>query len=195
MDKIGEMEFPKGVIGRRIRKIRKEQGLTVDELSKKAGLSQSMVSQIETGQTNPSLDTLWKISHGLNVPVFSFFQDIASSDVHLTKRQDQKTVNMLHPNVLYRALSPSLDNGFEMFEMRIRPGEAKPSPQLARQGREIGYLLEGELHVLIEDRTFRLEAGDSIVFESSQKHEFYNPGDGDAVGIWVMLPRGRASVG
>ncbi|WP_274364768.1 helix-turn-helix domain-containing protein [Paenibacillus thermotolerans] len=189
MAKIDQMEFPKGIIGTKIRKLRRELGLTVDELAKKTGLSQSMVSQIENGLTNPSLDTLWKISHCLGVPVFSFFKEITSSEVKVTKREDQKLMKMLHPNVIYRILSPALDNGIEVFELIVQPGEAKHFPQLNHQGEEFGYVVEGRLEVIIEDRVFRLDTGDSIYFNSGQKHKFNNPGPEPAVGLWVMISK------
>lgn len=66
--------FPSTVVGQKIRNIRKEKGLTIEELAQKIEVSQSMVSQIERGQANPSLDTLWKVSHVLGTPIFSFLK-------------------------------------------------------------------------------------------------------------------------
>jgi transcriptional regulator with XRE-family HTH domain len=182
------LEFPKELIGKRVRQFRKEIGLTVEELAKRAGVSQSMISQIERGQTNPSLDTLWKLSYYLEVPVFSFFKNIAPSEVQITKRKDQKVMTMLHPNVTYRLISPTLDRRFELFELIVQPGEVSHLPQLSHQGEEIGFIIKGELELIIEDKTYYLETGDSIYFDSRMKHKFSNPGNEDAIGIWLMIP-------
>jgi len=194
MEKMDQMEFPKGVIGAHIRKIRKDKGMTVDEVAKRTGVSQSMVSQIENGLTNPSLDTLWKISHCLGVPVFSFFKELSGLDVKITKRDDQRLMKMLHPNVIYRILSPALENGLEVFELIVQPGEARHFPQLEHQGEEFGYLIQGRLEVIIEDRVHALETGDSIYFNSGQRHKFNNPGTEQAIGLWVMISK-NGSVG
>lgn len=188
MDSKVNLEFPKELIGRRVRQYRKEIGLTVEELAKKAGVSQSMISQIERGQTNPSLDTLWKLSYFLEVPVFSFFKNIAPMEVQVTKRKDQKVMTMLHPNVTYRLISPTLDRRFELFELIVQPGEVAHLPQLSHQGEEIGFITKGELELIIEDKAYFLETGDSIYFDSKMKHKFRNPGDTDAIGIWLMIP-------
>jgi transcriptional regulator with XRE-family HTH domain len=65
------MDFPKEEVGKRIRYLRKSLGFTADDLAKKAGVSQSMISQIERGQVSPSLETLWRMSYCLKVPVFT----------------------------------------------------------------------------------------------------------------------------
>ncbi|UFJ41849.1 cupin domain-containing protein [Brevibacillus humidisoli] len=183
-----ELAFPKELIGSKIRQYRRKMGLTVVELAARIGLSQSALSQIERGLVNPSLDTLWKLSYYLEIPVFSFFKDISPSKVHITRREEQKVMTMLHPNVLYRLISPALDGKCEMFELIVKPGEVKHLPQLAHQGEECGYLIEGRLEVLIEDKVYQLEKGDSIYFDSTLEHKFYNPEETDAVGIWVMFP-------
>lgn len=188
MEKKEELSFPKELIGNKIRKYRKEVGLTVVDLAAKIGLSQSALSQIERGLVNPSLDTLWRISYHLGVPVFSFFSDISPARVQVTRREEQKVMTMLHPNVVYRLISTALKGKCEVFELVVKPGEAADLPQLAHQGEECGYLIEGTLEVIIQDKVYKLQKGDSIYFDSTLEHKFYNPQQTDAVGIWVMFP-------
>lgn len=182
------LAFPKELIGSRIRQFRRDAGLTVEELANQAGLTQSAISQIERGQVHPTLDTLWKLSYYLQVPIFSFFKNISKDNVHVTRRQEQKVMTMLHPNVIYRLLSPALDRKFEMFELIVKPGEVSHLPQLAHQGEECGYIIKGELDVMIGDSIHHLKKGDCIYFDSRTEHKFYNPGSIDTIGIWVMFP-------
>lgn len=188
MEAKSHLEFPKEVIGKRIRQCRKEIGLTVEQLGKKTGLSQSMISQIERGQVNPSLDTLWKLSYFLEVPVFSFFKNIERNPVNITRREEQNLVTMLHPNVTYRILSSTRDRKIELMELIVEPGQVSHLPSLAHKGEECGYIIKGELEVIIEDRQYYLETGDSIYFDSTLHHKFYNPGTEKAIGIWAMTP-------
>jgi transcriptional regulator with XRE-family HTH domain len=179
---------PKELIGKRIRKIRKEKGYTVDELANKMGVSQSLISQIERGQVSPSLETLWKLSHAADVPVFYFLKNITSSNIHIRRKDEQKVIRMLHPNVTYRMLSPDIDRPIEVFELIVQPGKVGDFPKRSHQGEEFGYVTKGILEIELEDRTCRLETGDSIYFDSKIEHRFYNPGDEDAIGIWMMFP-------
>lgn len=180
--------LPKKMIGKRIREVRKEKGLTVSFLAEKVGLSQSMISQIETGQVSPSLETLWKLSYYLETPVFKFFKHVEHSAVHLTREADQKKMKMLRSNVMYHLLLPTTDRKIELFKMVIRPGESQEESPLAHTGEECGYLMKGTLNVIINDTVYTLEKGDSISFDSTLPHSFHNPGDDDAVAIWAMTP-------
>lgn len=188
MEAKDHLEFPKEVIGNRIRQYRKELGLTVEQLGQKTGISQSMISQIERGQVNPSLDTLWKLSYHLEVPVFYFFKNINRNSVNITRKEEQRIVTMLHPNVTYRLLSSTRDRKIEMMELIVEPGEVSHLPSLSHKGEECGYIIKGELEVIIDEERHHLKTGDSIYFDSTLPHKFYNPGTEQAIGIWAMTP-------
>lgn len=179
--------FPSTVIGQKIRNVRKEKGLTIEELAQKIEVSQSMVSQIERGQANPSLDTLWKVSHVLGTPIFSFFENIEHRSVQVIKKEQQKTVKMLHPNVVYRLLTRSSSlRKIEFFELQVEPFHTGNLKQLAHSGEECGYIMKGEIVVAVEHEKHHLKVGDSIYFDSTLPHSFFNPGNETAIAIWAM---------
>ena len=180
--------FPLDVVGSRIRQERKKLGITIEQLANNVGVSQGLISQIENGQTSPSLETLWKISSYLQIPIFHFFKSISSSDTYITRREEQREMKMLHPNIIYRLLSPSVFTNFEIFEMIVEPGDVSALPKLAHRGVEFGYILEGEIVVQLEHEMYHLQKGDSIYFKSSQPHRFFNPSTERSKGIWVMFP-------
>jgi len=132
------MEFPKEEVGKRIRHLRKQMALTSDELAKLAGISQSMISQIERGQVSPSLETLWKLSHCLKVPVFSFFEAEASSTVTINRASETKLLKRVRPNVSYQLLSPTSGKQMSFFKMIVAPGEESDSPLMYHSGEECG---------------------------------------------------------
>lgn len=180
------MEFPKEEVGKRIRYLRRLQGLTSEELAKLAGISQSMISQIERGQVSPSLETLWKLSHSLKVPVFSFFETEASDAVTIFRAGEAQLIKRVRPNVSYELLSPSSGKQMSFFKMNVSPGEDLNAPFMYHAGEECGIMLSGSLRIEVENEVHMIHEGDSIYFDSSLPHRFMNLGDKDAVAIWVM---------
>jgi transcriptional regulator with XRE-family HTH domain len=180
-------ELPKEQIGEAIRYYRKKRGLTAEKLAEYVGVSQSMISQMERGQTAPSLDTLWKLSYFLEEPVFSFFESIEDKAVTVIRKGEHKRITMSRPEVWYEMLSPNRDKKWKFFKMIIDPGENKDQPLMLHKGEESGYVIDGELEVKIEEETYLLREGDSISFESTLPHSFHNPGDKPAVAIWMMI--------
>ncbi|TQR21217.1 helix-turn-helix domain-containing protein [Psychrobacillus vulpis] len=180
------MEFPKTEVGKRIRYLRKSQGLTSEELAKLAGISQSMISQIERGQVSPSLETLWKLSHSLQVPVFSFFEMEESNIVKISRAKETKVVKRVRPNVSYELLSPSSGKQMSFFKMVVEPGEDLNAPLMYHVGEECGIMLKGSLRIEVEGEIHIINEGDSVYFDSSLPHRFMNLGEENAVSIWAM---------
>lgn len=187
MFKNKDKNFPRNLIGKRIREERKKKGITVDDLAANVGVSQSMISQIENGRTSPSLDTLWNISNCLEVPIFHFFKNINSDEIFIAKKSEQRIVKMLHPNVIYRLISPTTFKNFEIFELIVEPGKIEHLPILSHRGEEFGYIIEGEIEVQIDNDRYLLEEGDTIYFKSTKPHRFHNLTNKPSRGIWVMF--------
>ncbi|WP_144511953.1 helix-turn-helix domain-containing protein [Bacillus sp. FJAT-22090] len=180
------MEFPKEEIGKRIRYLRRFQSLTSEELAKLTGVSQSMISQIERGLVSPSLETLWKLSHSLKVPVFSFFETEETNPVIISRAGEAKTIRRIRPNVSYEVLSPPSGKQMSLFKMIVEPGEDLDTPFLFHGGEECGMMLSGCLRVEVEGGSHTICKGDSIYLDSSLPHRFINAGDENAVAVWTM---------
>ncbi|SDZ64657.1 Transcriptional regulator, contains XRE-family HTH domain [Evansella caseinilytica] len=183
----GELQFPKKLIGERIREIRREKKLTMEAVAAKVGLSQSMLSHIENGQSNPSLDTLWKLSNVFEVPVFYFFKNLNHQAVEIKRFTEADYFSMLHPNVKYRLLSSNVSKKIEVFELVVEPEQQASLPLLSHGGVEWGYLVKGRLEVIVDHDSYSLEAGDFIHFDSTLKHQFVNRHTERAVGVWIMF--------
>ena len=180
------MEFPKEEVGKRIRHLRKSQGFTADDIAKKAGVSQSMISQIERGQVSPSLETLWKMSHCLKVPIFSFFEANNQQDVTVTRKNEQVELERIRPNVTYQVLSPSFGKQISLFKLSLAPGEVSDNPLVFHTGEECGVVLIGSIQVEIDNKFYDLDEGDSIYFDSHLPHRFVNKSLQTSIAIWAM---------
>ena len=184
----GENSFPIEVIGSKIRQFRKEKGLTVEELAGRAGLSSSLISQIERGLAHPSLDSLWKIANALKISLFRFFQEVDRSRVVITRKSEQRRLALPESRVMYQLLSPTFNRKIEFFYLMLEPGEGLARELIHHPGEECGVVIRGDLGVALGQDTHVLRPGDSIYFDSSIPHAFYNPGDETVVAVWAMTP-------
>lgn len=99
------MRLPIETIGHKIRMIRKERGFTLEIMASKTGLSKGLLSQVERGISQPSLDSLWKITKALESPIIHFFEDIDQKQVHVTRVQKRRQLVFPESTGTYSLLS------------------------------------------------------------------------------------------
>lgn len=180
------MDFPKEEVGKRIRILRKSRGFTADDLAKKIGVSQSMISQIERGLVSPSLDTLWKMSHCLKLPISSFFEEDNQQHVTVFRENERFELKKMRPNITYQPLSPSNGKEISLFKLILDPGETLDNPLMFHMGEECGYVLTGTIRVTVDGQSYELHQGDSIYFDSNLPHNFVNVSPHISTAIWAM---------
>ena len=185
------------MLGEHVRNIRKKRGITLKELAEKTGLSIGYISQIERNLTDPSLSTLRKLSAALDIPTYLFMG--GESSTSLTTRQAdmmiQPHLRWLHcllPEDRYHLLTPMPNGNFVPQSLVIR-FELEPHCKdgdlpVIHPSEEILLLEQGQLDVLVESKTTRLNAGDTTVVQSNLPHIVSNPGDTTAVGLAVFTP-------
>ncbi|MEW6066595.1 XRE family transcriptional regulator [Desulforamulus profundi] len=174
-------------LGFKIRELRKEKQKTLQELAREAGISAGLLSQVERGTVQPSLDTLWKITKALNIPLFYLLEQVENKSVVVVKQENQKKLETPNSNVVYRFLSPDLNRKIEFMMITLKPGH-NHGELLSHAGEECGVVIQGTIAVRIGEELYILNQGDSIYFDSNIPHRFYNPGNEEAVGIWAMTP-------
>lgn len=188
MDRMTLGEFPLDVVGARIRAIRQTRGMTVQQVAGAAGTSSAMISQVERGVTSPSLETLWRIANVLGVAMFQFFGDQPSSRVVVTRTHERLRLVWRESPVHYQLLSPAAGRELVMFILRLEPGES--TLPRAHPGEEGGFVIRGQLAVTIDGTAYQLKQGDSIYFDSTAPHGFYNPGSEPMESVWAMTSSG-----
>jgi len=147
-------------IGSRIRTLRKSKAMTITQLAGVTGLSASLLSQIETGKTSPSIATLRKIAMALETSLVQFFEG------------DQS---------LNRAMEPVL--------LELEPGESEfEGPALTHKGEECMYVVEGRLKFELGGVLYVLDTGDSVYFDAAMGHRIANGSDKKTVVIGVVTP-------
>jgi len=176
-------EATRRALGKLLRELRKREGLTLSALSQQVGVSQSALSQFESGRTEPSLGTLWSLGRALNASLFDFFAAEPAQTVNVT-RTDERTV-MVYERARYEAVTRSSKRRMDLFYLYLRPGEGQVREQVPHAGEECGTVLSGQMDVSVGADTYRLGPGDGIWFLSDQPHTFSVVGDEECVSVWA----------
>jgi len=177
------------LVGSKIKSLRKEKKLTIAELASQAGISASMISQIENDKVVPTIVVMWKISTALNVNVGYFFDEKDEELVNpVVRKGNRKKLSIGDSNRLYEMLVPDLNRDIEFLMITIQEDDTAYNDLIAHEGEECGYVLKGKMKIHIKESTYTLDEGDSISFDSSIPHRFENIGEGECVSIWAMTP-------
>lgn len=163
-----------GNIGKKIRRLRQEKGLTIKELAEKAGVTKGFVSRVENVRTIPSLPVLLSIIQALEQEVADFFSDIEqnNTDSILIRRKEN-----LYPytkenakGFRYYSIFNETISGLVIQASILELEPNSQRGQLTTDGFEYKYILEGEVEYEIGDEVFTLRAGDSLFFDASLPH-------------------------
>ena len=173
-------------LGKRLRALRKEHGLTLTQLGQQVGLSASYLSQIERTVTMPSLARLTTIARALDVEVRYFFEDDVSSPCVVKLNQGKRLSGTADTIMELLSADPS-DKEIQPYRLVCQPGASRDRPPI-HPGEEVGFVLKGQLTVTVGEETFILEAGDSIHYQTLQPHSWRNEGDKECIAIWAVSP-------
>ncbi len=185
-------EATRRTLGKLLRELRQREGLTLAALSNVVGVSQSALSQFESGRAEPSLGTLWSLGRALNASLFDFFAAEPAPSVQVTRGED-RTV-MSYKRARYEAVTRSSQRRLDLFFLHLQPGEGTVREPVSHAGEECGAVLSGCLDVFVAGTTHRLRAGDGIWYVSDQPHTFSVVGDEECVSVWAdTLPNGAQS--
>ncbi|WP_221568198.1 helix-turn-helix domain-containing protein [Alkalihalobacillus sp. TS-13] len=162
------------MIGKKIKMIRTERKLSLDDLSKLTNVSKAMLGQIERGTSSPTVSTLWKIASGLGVSFSSFVEEEAPT-FSKVRIDDVEPLLEDDGRYLVHTLFPTEPNrNFEAYAVTLQPGCSYTSPSHGTGVEEYLFLHEGELNVLIEDSTHSLKAGEAFRFSADFAHTYQN---------------------
>jgi transcriptional regulator with XRE-family HTH domain len=177
-------------LGLRVRELRLDRRLTLEELASRAQVSAGLLSQLERGQGNPSFNTLVQIAHALAIPVTDLFppQTPGSPLVRAADRQLLSIHGLAEGGGTTYLLSPGNGSPLEAVLVEAPPGHSTEETPFVHEGDEFGFILEGAQEVHLEGVTYTLEAGDAITYSSRSAHWYRNPGPGSSRAIWVITP-------
>ncbi|MGM7722950.1 helix-turn-helix domain-containing protein [Metabacillus sp. Hm71] len=173
-------------IGKKVEKYRKAKGLSSRELAKIAEITPSMLSQIERGLANPSIQTLKVLANALDVPTFSFLLEETNTEDLVVRSNERK--KMVVENLSYELLSPDFTGTLATAIMNVPPNTSSSEKLLEHKGEEVAFVLKGKIKVYLNDEEYILEAGDSVKIPAYMKHKWENLFKEEAVILFSVTP-------
>ncbi len=179
-------------LGRQIRDLREARRMTLAGLATSIGKSIGYVSQIERGRSEISISTLKAISEALGVNISWFFQGYDPSEPaehgYVVRREHRRPLNFPGTGIEEELLSPTLSGEAEMILSTFAPGARSGDEQVSRMAEQSGYVISGELELLVGVRRFVLRAGDAFRIGRGEPFTAHNPGTDTSVSLWVIAP-------
>ena len=178
-------------VGRQIRHWRLVKGLTLRDMAKLVGCSESFLSKIENDRTTPSLSTLHKIAVALELSISDIF---GSGESEVVTRANERNVLLVDGDesdgdqTRLEQLVPAKKGRLLQADMYIIPPGGGSHGEIQHSGEEFGFVMEGSLVLTVDNMSYVLEAGDSFVFRSELTHTFSNKGNSVARVLWVNTP-------
>lgn len=180
-------------IGDRIRTIREEKGLSLDELSKMTGFSIELLSNIEKKEIQPQLGTIIKLSKALDSAFSRLVAGVGSQLYAVTRKKERKSIQRSTSGkskkqlYTYQSLAPEVKG--RHMEALIVELEENPDEEISvHEGEEFIYVIEGTVVLNIGEEEFSLEPGDSVYYLSTTPHQL--AGQGGKAKILAVLYEG-----
>jgi len=175
-------------VGRSLRRLREQRGLSIRALAEKSGLAVNTLSLIENNKTSPSVSTLQQLSTALEVPITAFFETglPPKNVIHLRASQRPRT-SFTH-GALENLGVGLAETTLQPFWVTLQPSVDSGAQPIVHTGYEFVYCLTGRLIYTIDDQSYLLEPGDSLLFEAHLPHRWQNMDVGPSQALLVFCP-------
>jgi transcriptional regulator with XRE-family HTH domain len=166
-------------LGKKLRRMRQARGLTAVELAKRSRVTTGFISQLEHSQTVPSLHTLQRIAAVLGVALTYFLLD-ENLQPQVVRKRERRILHLGHDGACLSLLSPLPAQHLELALCELPRGAVSWSSTRSHAGQQCHLLLQGTVRADYGDHTYRLEEGDSILWEGTLPYRLENIGTNQA---------------
>jgi len=178
------------LIGENLKRIRAEKGLSLDAVAKLSGVSKSMLGQIERGEVNPTISTIWRIANGLKISFTALVMRAQDDSEVVTRGQLEPLVEDGGKCRNYPVFPFDAERGFETYAIEIDSGGYLQAEPHTMGTQEYLTLHCGELAIRIAEEEHLLKRGDSIRFKADVPHSYHNPStEMTSMSMVIQYPR------
>lgn len=175
------MDSMNQIVAKNIKRLREKNKMSMDELSKLSGVSKSMLAQIERGEGNPTLSTLWKISNGMKVP-FDALTVRPESPYEIVKTAGLQPLLEDGGKVKNYSIFPDDDNRrFAVYYLELDVGSDWESEPHLKGTTEFITIFTGHIEINVDGQRFSVGQGESIRFKADSVHSYRNVGNEAAI--------------
>jgi len=179
-------------VGASLQRLRLARGLTLEDLSRIAGVSKSMLSQIEREKANPTIAITWRLANALGVQIGELLatEERETESIRLVDAHETPTLPGHHAGYVLRILGPmELAGKYEWYELTLAPGG-----ELASQGHDPGAaehltVLHGAVEVEVGADKKKVKIGATARYPADQQHIVRNAGKTEAKALMVVIHR------
>ena len=172
------------IIAFNLKRLRNEKNLTLGQLANLAGVSKVVLSQIEKGEANPTINTIWKITGALQLPYSALLEMPEKAAVQIRKKEISALSEDKYHIVHYYA--KTADRNFELYQIEVEPGCEHASIGHSTNSFEYLMMLKGELILETGGEEYFLKKDDAICFDASGAHSYKNVGKKDAKAVLLI---------
>lgn len=173
-------------VGRHLKELRGERGLSLRALAALCDLSPNTISLIERGETSPSVSTLQRLATALGVPITYFFTEpVEKMEVIVTPAGERARSGS--GSVVLESIGYGLEQqACDPFVVTLKPGASSGKRLMMHAGHELVLCLRGELDYEIAGEHHRLKPGDAVLFHASLPHRWSNPNSSTSEFVLIM---------
>jgi len=175
-------------VGRRLREVRMGKGFSIRSLAEKSNLNVNTLSLIENGHTSPSVSTLQIIAQTLQVPITTFFETKNENKKVIHQRAGQRPHASFTHGEMEDLGSGMARSGAEPLIITLHPKADSGKTPIVHTGSEFVYCLDGHITYHVENQTYPLEQGDSLMFEAHLPHRWRNEDTTPSRMLLVLCP-------
>ncbi|MDP3385764.1 MAG: XRE family transcriptional regulator [Eubacteriales bacterium] len=175
------MEDLNNVIADNLKEIRINRGLSLDNAASLTGVSKSMLGQIERGESNPTIATLWKIASGLKVSLSSLIQKPVEENKVIYKSELSAIIEDNGKYRIYPFFPFEEGRKFEMYQVVVSPDGELNAEAHNKDTLEMVVVFEGQLEITVEGSKFLLNKDDGFEFRGDKVHSYKNLGETETI--------------
>ena len=189
-DDVGALDRIVSSIGPKLRELRLQRGLSLQQLAERAEVSAAAIHKIERSGMVPTITTLLKLAAALNRPVGYFIdEDVEESGpAVLIPAGDRRVVYTSHRGIDLAGISGPYGRFFLAGAVAtVEPGASSGDKPMEHPGEELVFVLEGALEFDVDGREYKLGKGDSVHFRTDRPHRWRNPTRKQSKAVWMAL--------
>jgi len=171
------MDYLNKNISINLKTIRREKGMSMDEVAEQTGVSKSMLGQIERGEANPTIGTLGKIVSGLRVDLADLTRTPGIGVYQVNRKKLIPSKEVPGHYAVYTYFPFEKNRLFEIYEIEIEPGACYVSGAHGQGTNEYIVVHTGELTLEINNSSYQVKKEDAISFETAMEHTYWNNGN------------------
>jgi transcriptional regulator with XRE-family HTH domain len=177
-------------IGPKLRELRLQRGLSLQQLAERADVSAAAIHKIEKSGMVPTITTLLKLAGALNRSVSYFVDEETEQNgpAFLTRADERRIVYTSHVGIDLAGISGPYGRFFLAGAVStVEPGASSGASAMEHPGEELVFVLEGSMEFEVDGQDYRLAEGDSVHFRTDRPHRWKNPGTRSARAVWMAL--------